>query len=175
MSDNYLNSGGVSGSLEVLSRPSTRPAAAVTKEGLYLNSYGREFGNQMTYSVGCSYAAGLGLGGVWGLLEGARRGGETSKLLVNSLVNGSATRGPFLANQFAIMTMFYVANNNIISWLHPGESAADSAVNAASAGALSGALFKSASGNLPLAGRYAVVGAGVFAAIDYVLKHSRLL
>lgn len=174
MSDNYLHSGGVSANLQVLSTPSS-PRPVVNKEGLYLNSYGREFGSQMTYSVGCSYAAGLGLGGLWGLMEGARRGGDTPKLLLNSLVNGAATRGPFLANQLAIITMFYVVNNNIISYLRPGHSSLDSAINAASAGALSGALFKSASANGPLAGRYALAGAGLFTAIDYILKHSRLL
>ena len=178
--DSYLSSGGVQTNLEVLAKQpqlALKKQQSAAKEALYLNSYGREFGSQMTYSVGCSYAAGLGLGGVWGLMEGARRGGETSKLLVNSLVNGAATRGPFLANQFAIMTMFYVTNYNIISWMRPADSAnpLDSAVNAASAGGLSGLLFKSASGNVPLAGRYALAGASVFAGIDYILKHSRLL
>ena len=178
--DNYLSSGGVRTDLDVLSKQTQfalRKQQSAAKEALYLNSYGREFGSQMTYSVGCSYAAGLGLGGVWGLMEGVRRGGETSKLLVNSLVNGAATRGPFLANQFAIMTMFYVTNYNLISWMRSSDSSnsVNSAINAASAGGISGLLFKSASGNMPLAGRYALAGASVFAGIDYLLKHSRLV
>ena len=86
-----------------------------------------------------------------------------------------ATRGPFLANQFAIMTMFYVTNYNLISWMRAGDSTLDSAINAATAGGVSGLLFKSASGNLLLAGRYAAAGAGVFASIDYVLKHAGAL
>ena len=156
--DSYLTSGGVSSSLPILS---SQPKIQKSKDELYLQGYGRQFGDQMTYSVGCAYGTGLFLGGTWGFLEGVRRGGETRKLWVNSVVNGCTTRGPLVANQFGIITLFYVINNNLFSMVRDHDS-----VNAAAAGAVSGALFKSCAG-WQLAGRYAAASAVAFAAIDY--------
>jgi hypothetical protein len=72
------------------------------------------------------------------------------------------------------MTMFYVTNYNLLSFFRSDSDPINGTINAATAGAVSGALYKSASGNLPLLGRYAAAGATVFAGIDYLLKHSRL-
>ena len=120
----------------------------------------------MTYSIGCAYGSGLLIGGFWGLLEGVKKGGENRKLFVNSLVNGAVTKGPFLGNQFAVMTMFYVAGYNLINFARGEEDV----LNATGAGVISGLLFKSAAG-WKMAGRYGVAGGVVFSGIDWVIKN----
>jgi len=164
--DDYLNAGRVAPQLDILSAPQPVRRAAKTKDELYLKGYGRHFGEQMVYSVGCAYGSGLALGGTWGLLEGLRRGGENRRLFFNSVVNGCSTRGPFIANQMGIMTIFYVASYNIFGWLR-GE---DDPLKAAAAGAVSGALFKSFAG-WQLAAKYSAAGAVIFSGIDYALKN----
>jgi mitochondrial import inner membrane translocase subunit TIM23 len=167
MEDNYLNAGGVSQTLDIIkSAPKTSYGRAPTKDELYLKGYGRQFGEQMVYSVGCAYGAGIALGGTWGVLEGVRRGGENRKLFMNSVANGAATRGPFIGNQMGIMTIFYVASYNILGWVRGEEDP----FRAAAAGAISGALFKSF-GGWQLAARYSAAGAVVFSGIDFVLKN----
>merc|ERR1719511_463248 len=94
----------------------------------------------MTYSVGFTYGLGLLSGGTYGCLLSLRQGGATSKLFVNSVLNSCSRYGPALGNQSAIITMYYVSFNNLISWVR----GADDVVNAASAGAFSGALYKAA-------------------------------
>ena len=166
MEDNYLSSGGVAQTLNILNAPPS--SAKKGKDELYLKGYGRQFGEQMTYSVGCAYGSGLMMGGLWGFLEGVKRGGENRKLWVNSVVNGCATRGPLVANQLGIMTMFYVASSNLIGMFREPDLA-----NAAIAGGFSGALFKSCAG-LNVAGRYAAAGAIGFSLIDSAIKDRKL-
>ena len=168
MEDNYLNAGGVSKQLDILSAPKSS-VRTKSKDELYLKGYGRQFGEQMVYSVGCAYGSGLAIGGTWGFLEGLRRGGENRRLFFNSIANGCATRGPFIANQMGIMTIFYVASYNLAGWV----TSEDDPFRAAGAGAVSGALFKSFAG-WQLAGKYSAAGAVVFSGIDYVVKN-RLL
>ena len=162
LDDNYLTTGGVSSSISGFQTPS-KPSKS--KDELYLQGYGRQFGDQMTYSVGCAYGSGLGLGALWGLLEGVKRGGENRKLFVNSVVNGCATRGPLVANQFGILTLFYVVSNNLIGFLRSEQDS----LNAGLAGGLSGGLFKSCAG-WKMAGRYAAASALGFAGIDFAIK-----
>ena len=169
MEDNYLKAGGVTQQLDILA---TAPKRAVkSKDELYLKGYGRQFGEQMVYSVGCAYGSGLGIGGAWGFLEGVRSGGENRRLFFNSIANGCATRGPFIANQMGIMTMFYVFSYNVFGWVRPDDN---DPVRAAAAGAFSGALFKSFAG-WQLAAKYAAAGAVIFSGIDFVLKNRKLL
>ena len=85
----------------------------------------------MTYSVGLTYGLGLLCGGTYGALLGLRQGGATSKLFVNSVLNSCSRYGPALGNQSAIITMYYVSFNNLISWLR----GADDMGNAATSGA----------------------------------------
>jgi mitochondrial import inner membrane translocase subunit TIM23 len=172
MDDKYLQSGAISSNLEILNKPPPTKVKQTTstdkdkKSQLYLQNYGRQFGEQMTYSIGCAYGSGLLLGGFWGVLEGIKKGGENRKLFVNSIVNGSVTRGPFLGNQFAVMTMFYVASYNLINFVRGEENI----LHATGAGAFSGLLFKCAAG-WKMAGRYSVAGGLAFTGIDWMIKN----
>lgn len=44
------------------------------------------------------------VGGTFGLLKGLQKGGATSKLRVNAVMNAMSTQGPALANQAAIIS-----------------------------------------------------------------------
>merc|ERR1712039_552941 len=139
MSD-YLSTGGIR-SPEILVNAPRRTEAPSSRDELFLEGYGRQFGEKMTYSVGLTYGLGLMCGGTYGALMGLRQGGATSKLFVNSVLNSCSRYGPYLGNQSAIITMYYVGFTNLISWLR----GADDMGNAAAAGALGGALYKVAS------------------------------
>ena len=161
----YLRTGGVSTDFNIPSRGlSQRPAPR--KEDLYLKGYGRQFGEKMTYSLGLSYGLGILAGGTYGLFHGLSKGGATTKLRVNSILNSCSTKGPNLANQAAIMTMFYVGFNNLFSWVRGEEDI----YNAVSAGSLSGALYKSSSGIKSVA-KHSVLGGVVFSGLDYAFRH----
>ena len=72
---------------------------------------------KMTYSIGLTYGAGLLSGGFYGGLLGVRQGGATPKLFLNSVLNSCSRYGPALANQSAIITMYYVPwFDTRISW-----------------------------------------------------------
>ena len=174
----YLQSGGISTDF---SGPSRRTAVKIQpkKEDLYLKGYGRQFGEKMTYSLGLSYGLGmffedlrlisfLGIlaGGTYGVFHGLSKGGATSKLRVNAILNSCSTKGPNLANQAAIMTMFYVAFNNLFSWVRGEEDI----YNSAAAGTISGALYKSSSSWKSIA-RHSVFGGVVFSGLDYAFRH----
>merc|ERR1712113_577736 len=117
---------------------------------------------KMTYSIGLTYGLGLLSGGTYGALLGLRQGGATSKLFVNSVLNSCSRYGPYLGNQSAIITMYYVTFTNLISWIR----GADDTLNATSAGAVSGALYKSAARSWEPMAKYSVVSAALFTALD---------
>lgn len=50
---------------------------------------------------------GLATGGGWGLYEGLRNPeGTTPRMRANSVLNGLTRRGPFMANTFAVISMY---------------------------------------------------------------------
>jgi len=165
MGDDYLSSGGVQ-SPEILINTPRPQRLSKEKDELFLEGYGRAFGEKMTYSVGLTYGAGLLSGGAYGALLGVRQGGATPKLFVNAVLNSSSRYGPALGNQCAIITMFYVGFSNLVSFAR----GADDVGNAACAGALSGALYKSASRSWQSAAKYSVISAGFFTGIDYAMR-----
>jgi len=160
----YLQSGGISTDFSTPSRRIGR--AAPKKEDLYLKGYGRQFGEKMTYSLGLSYGLGILAGGTYGFFHGLSKGGATTKLRVNSILNSCSTKGPNLANQAAIMTMFYVGFNNIFGWIRGEEDM----FNSTAAGAISGALYKSSSSVKAIA-KNSVLGAVVFSGLDYAFRN----
>eukprot|EP00440_Ansanella_granifera_P056254 gb/GFBE01060971.1/.p1 GENE.gb/GFBE01060971.1/~~gb/GFBE01060971.1/.p1 ORF type:complete len:170 (+),score=30.23 gb/GFBE01060971.1/:1-510(+) len=165
MSD-YLSTGGVR-SPEILVNTPRRPAASpASKDELFLEGYGRAFGEKMTYSVGMTYGAGLLSGGFYGGLLGIKQGGATPKLFVNSVLNSCSRYGPALGNQSAIITMYYVCFNNIISFVR----GADDVGNAAGAGALSGALYKSASRSWQPIAKYSAASCLFFTGLDFAMR-----
>ncbi|EER07531.1 conserved hypothetical protein [Perkinsus marinus ATCC 50983] len=168
--DDYLNSGGVQ-SVGILNQAKRQSAVnhKSVPENLYLQGYGRQFGEKMTYSVGLSYGSGMLVGGTFGLLKGLQKGGATSKLRVNAVMNAMSTQGPALANQAAIITMYYVAFNGLVSWARGGK---DDQFNAVGAGALSGALFKATSGSWIAVAKYSAASAAVFTVVDFAIRNN---
>mmetsp|Transcript_59310 Transcript_59310/g.167028 ORF Transcript_59310/g.167028 Transcript_59310/m.167028 type:complete len:170 (+) Transcript_59310:129-638(+) len=161
MSD-YLSTGGIR-SPEILSNaPKRVDDKPNSRDQLFLEGYGRQFGEKMTYSVGCTYALGLLCGGSYGALLGLRQGGATSKLFVNSVLNSSSRFGPALGNQSAIITMYYVTFYNLISWAR----GADDIGNASSAGFLAGGLYKAAGRSWQAMAKYSAVSTALFTAVD---------
>ena len=163
----YLNSGGISTDFSAPQRRQIR--VQPKKEDLYLKGYGRQFGEKMTYSLGLSYGLGILAGGTYGLAHGLSKGGATTKLRVNAILNSCSTKGPALANQAAIMTMFYVGFNNIFSWVRGEEDI----FNASAAGAISGALYKSSSGIKTVA-KHSLLGAVAFSGLDYAFRNDMI-
>ncbi|CAK0875158.1 unnamed protein product [Prorocentrum cordatum] len=168
-SSDYLSSGGVR-TPEILAQAPRQPLRqpqqgkqAATKDELFLEGYGRQFGEKLTYSMGLTYGMGLLGGGAYGALLGLRQGGATPKLFVNSVLNSSSRYGPALGNQCAVITLFYVTFNNLVSW---GRGADDSG-NAAVAGGLAGALYKSASRSWQPVAKYSSASAVFFTALDW--------
>mmetsp|Transcript_27618 Transcript_27618/g.49952 ORF Transcript_27618/g.49952 Transcript_27618/m.49952 type:complete len:170 (+) Transcript_27618:42-551(+) len=165
MSD-YLSTGGIQAPEILVSTPRRSAPQAASKDDLFLEGYGRQFGEKMTYSIGITYGAGLLGGGFYGALLGIRQGGKTPKLFVNSVLNSCSRYGPNLGNQGAVITLYYVCFTNIISMLR----GADDVGNAAAAGALGGALYKSFSRSWQSAGKYAVASSVVFTGIDTAMR-----
>eukprot|EP00386_Alphamonas_edax_P012529 GDKI01039094.1.p1 GENE.GDKI01039094.1~~GDKI01039094.1.p1 ORF type:complete len:170 (-),score=44.81 GDKI01039094.1:29-538(-) len=164
--DDYLKSGGIKTNLDIISTtPRSRSPTLQQKDELYLQGYGRQWGEKLTYSTGLAYGSGLMIGGGYGFLLGVRKGGATPKLFLNSILNSCATQGPALANQAGVITMFYVSFNNLISWAR-GQ---DDVINAAAAGALSGGLFK-ATTSWKAAAKYSVVSSAIFTGIDLAFR-----
>lgn len=164
----YLQSGGISTDFTA---PSKRLVVrqAPKKDDLYLKGYGRQFGEKMTYSLGLSYGLGILAGGTYGVIHGLSKGGATTKLRVNSVLNSCSIKGPGLANQAAIITMFYVGFNNFFGWIRGEEDL----YNAGAAGAISGALYKSSSGVKSIM-RHSVLSGVVFTGLDYAFRNDMI-
>ncbi|CAE8607288.1 unnamed protein product, partial [Polarella glacialis] len=69
MSD-YLSSGGIRAPEILVNTPRRGANEPKEKDDLFLEGYGRQFGEKMTYSVGLTYGAGLLGGGFYGGLLG---------------------------------------------------------------------------------------------------------
>eukprot|EP00922_Rhytidocystis_sp_ex-Travisia-forbesii_P038450 GHVS01057274.1.p1 GENE.GHVS01057274.1~~GHVS01057274.1.p1 ORF type:complete len:200 (-),score=26.32 GHVS01057274.1:190-717(-) len=171
--EDYLKSGGVKSNLEILSSPPLPsplspgiPSSQTSRENLFLQGYGRQWGEKLTYSVGLAYGTGTIIGGSYGLIVGLRRGGATRKLFLNSVLNSTTTHGPGLANQAAVITMFYCGFNNLIQLV----TDTDEVLNSTLAGALSGGVFKLGSSWLTAA-KFSAASAGIFTALDFGFRH----
>eukprot|EP01066_Platyproteum_vivax_P006989 Platyproteum_vivax@DN2623_c0_g1_i2.p1 len=137
----------------------------ISVDNLYLKDYGRWWGEKMTMSMGASYLSALGVGSSYGLMRGVNKGGATSKLFINSILNSCGTYGPPFANQAAIITGFYVAFFNLVSWAR----SADDTLNAAGAGFLAGGLFKITT-SYKAAAKYSAAATVAFTAIDLAMR-----
>ncbi|KAJ3576451.1 hypothetical protein NP233_g399 [Leucocoprinus birnbaumii] len=83
------------------------------------------------------YLSGLTLGGLWGLREGARRplAVSNSRLRINSILNSVTRRGTFIGNSAGVMDAARGKHDTLGSM---------------SAGAVTGALYKSTAGVKPM-------------------------
>ncbi|EPR60150.1 mitochondrial inner membrane translocase subunit TIM17, putative [Toxoplasma gondii ME49] len=181
LDDDYLRTGGVHSNLSLLSSPvsptslsaplypsqssfalSSQPAKIAGD--LYLNGYGKQFGDKVTYSAGISYAAGLTLGGLYGFGAGLKRGGSTARLRLNAILNGCSDYAPKAGAQLGTITLFYCCFNNLLGLFREDEP-----TNAPIAGAAAGALYKSMA-SWKVLGAYSLTASLAFAGIDQYLR-----
>ncbi|KAF8822693.1 putative mitochondrial inner membrane translocase subunit TIM17 [Cardiosporidium cionae] len=163
--DDYLNTGGVRSNLEILTKHGATPPKQLSREELYLQGYGRQWGEKLTYSMGLAYGAGLCIGGTYGLFNGLRQGGATPKLFVNRVLNSCTAYGPGLANQTAVISLFYYGFNNILRTVR----ASDDEIDAALSGLLAGGMYKITT-SWRSALKYSTTACAVFTAVDYGLR-----
>ncbi|KXN81543.1 Mitochondrial import inner membrane translocase subunit tim23 [Leucoagaricus sp. SymC.cos] len=108
----------------------------------------RGLSDDLCYGTGTMYLGGLSLGGLWGLREGARRplAVSNSRLRINSILNSVTRRGTFVGNSAGVMALVYNAINSSID----AARGKHDTLGSMSAGALTGALFKSTAGVKPM-------------------------
>merc|ERR1712187_513252 len=144
---------------EILVNAPRRTEAPSSRDELFLEGYGRQFGEKMTYSVGLTYGLGLFAGGTYGALMGLRQGGATSKLFINSVLNSCSRYGPAAGNQSAIITMYYVGFTNLIPRRTEAPSSRDELF-------LEG-LYKVAARSWQPVAKYSAASCALFCAVDY--------
>ncbi|AET37859.1 protein transporter TIM23 Ecym_2106 [Eremothecium cymbalariae DBVPG len=108
----------------------------------------RGWTDDLCYGTGAVYLTGLGLGGTYGFLEGLKNIPPKSpgKLQLNTVLNHVTRRGPFLGNNAGVLALVYnLVNSTIASFRGKHDT-----VGSMTAGALSGAIFKSSKGLKPM-------------------------
>ncbi|KAJ3994934.1 Tim17-domain-containing protein [Lentinula boryana] len=91
--------------------------------------------------------SGLAVGGAWGLREGARRplAVSNARLRINSVLNSVTRRGTFIGNSAGVLALVY---NGVNSSIDAARGKHD-ILGSVSAGAITGALYKSTAGVKP--------------------------
>ncbi|TFY74827.1 hypothetical protein EWM64_g9186 [Hericium alpestre] len=107
----------------------------------------RGWSDDLCYGTGTMYLSGLALGGVWGFREGAGRplAVSNTRLRINSILNSITRRGTFLGNSAGVVALAYNGINSTIDALRGKHDTFGSMT----AGALTGALYKSTAGVKP--------------------------
>ncbi|VDC06506.1 unnamed protein product [Peniophora sp. CBMAI 1063] len=128
----------------------------------------RGWSDDLCYGTGTMYLGGLGLGGLWGLREGASRplAMSNARLRINAILNSVTRRGTFMGNSAGVLALSYNAINSAID----GVRGRHDAYGSMAAGALTGALYKSTAGVKPalVAGSVVAAAAGGW---SYVKRH----
>ncbi|KAG2183033.1 hypothetical protein INT44_006014 [Umbelopsis vinacea] len=108
----------------------------------------RGWTDDLCYGTGTTYLAGLTLGGAVGLAEGVKKGAGSPnmKIRLNTTLNSITRRGPGLGNSVGVIAMIYNGTNAMIGAAR-GEH---DIFNSITAGAISGAIFKSTAGVKPM-------------------------
>ena len=100
----------------------------------------RPFTQRLTYTTGTGYILGLSTGGIWGLGEGIvtiRKLQEASgKVKITALLNSVTRRGPFIANNFGIVTMYFAISEQIFRRVRSESDQKNKLLAAISAGIL---------------------------------------
>jgi import inner membrane translocase subunit TIM23 len=100
-----------------------------------------------------SLTAGLAVGGMWGLKEGLGRplgDNPSMKLRINAILNGCTRRGSFMGNSLGVLGEIIPSSSltaaifyNIVNSSLDSYRGRHDIINAMTAGAVSGAIFKS--------------------------------
>ncbi|EPQ56398.1 Tim17-domain-containing protein [Gloeophyllum trabeum ATCC 11539] len=107
----------------------------------------RGWSDDLCYGTGTLYLSGLTVGGIWGLREGARRplAVSNTRLRINSILNAVTRRGTFIGNSAGVLALVYNGFNSTIDAIRGKHDA----VGSMTAGAFTGALYKSTAGVKP--------------------------
>ncbi|KAJ3745475.1 Tim17-domain-containing protein [Lentinula detonsa] len=107
----------------------------------------RGWSDDLCYGTGTMYLSGLAVGGAWGLREGARRplAVSNARLRINSVLNSVTRRGTFIGNSAGVLALVY---NGVNSSIDAARGKHD-ILGSVSAGAITGALYKSTAGVKP--------------------------
>ncbi|PVG03148.1 putative MAS6-mitochondrial inner membrane import translocase subunit [Serendipita vermifera] len=107
----------------------------------------RGWSDDLCYGTGTTYLAGLGIGGLWGLREGAARplAVSNARLRLNSVLNGVTRRGTFLGNSAGVLALIYNVVNSSIDSVRGKHDV----WGGMAAGGICGALYKCTAGVKP--------------------------
>lgn len=119
-------------------------------EYLFEDAYasgGPSWGARICYGTGITYLTSLGVGGTWGLLSpfstSQLKSLTSPRLKYNAIINSMTAKGPFVANNAAIVALLYNLIHGAVIRGRGGKWDVASAVGSAT---LVGAVFKSTSG-----------------------------
>ncbi|XP_077231207.1 mitochondrial import inner membrane translocase subunit TIM23-2-like [Tasmannia lanceolata] len=123
----------------------------------------RSWGENLTFYTGTGYLAGSIAGAGKGLIEGVKASeqGDTLKLRVNRILNGSGHSGRKFGNRVGVIGLLYAGMESGIIYVRDS----DDVMNSVLAGLGTGALFKAASGPRSAAVAGAIGGLAVGAAV----------
>jgi import inner membrane translocase subunit TIM23 len=138
----------------------------------YLDGYnknGRDVFQRMVYNMGHSYLGGIALGGLYGAVEGLRNSPSNKmKIRLNSFLNAAGKRGSRAGNACAVIAMLFSLAESTIEYSelekYTGRDTSE-VVYPVLAGATTGFLFKSTSGNPRIMALYTILGGGAIAGI----------
>lgn len=109
---------------------------------------GRGLTERMFYNSGMIYIGGLGLGGMFGALEGLKNAPKKRfKIRLNSVLNACGKRGSRVANALGVLAIMYTGVEGLADYLEADKLAGGiDIVNPIIAGAGAGALYKCTKG-----------------------------
>ena len=114
--------------------------------------------SRVCYNTGVTYLSGLGMGGVWGLMEGLTAKPITSssssssltvspRIRINMILNAMTRQGPFLANHLgALAVMYSFIHGGMLKVTHRHQDL----WSTVSSAAIAGALLRSTAGIRPM-------------------------
>ncbi|KAH7442247.1 hypothetical protein KP509_03G078400 [Ceratopteris richardii] len=123
----------------------------------------RNWSENLTYYTGSGYLSGAAIGGTLGLVDGLRAAeeGDTLKLRINRVLNGSGHRGRSYGNKLGVVGLLYAGMESAIVHYR----GTDDILNSIAAGLGTGALFRIAAGPRAAAFAGAIGGAAAAAGV----------
>lgn len=151
----------------------TAPLPSKQLEYLFEDEYapnGPSWGARICYGAGITYLTGLSVGGTWGLVDGLRNpaGRSSNRLRLNCIMNSCTARGPFVANNLAMVALLYNLLHGAVIRARKGQQADE--LSATASAATAGLLYKSTRGVRAMGTAGLVLGAGM-AALQFGKKY----
>eukprot|EP01070_Trichotokara_eunicae_P003499 Trichotokara_eunicae@DN3411_c0_g1_i1.p1 len=137
------------------------------EDDLYLYGYGREWGENSTFTVGLSYGTGLLSGSILGLLIAKGQGGGVgNKIAFNKILNNVTRYGPRWANSAGSISLLFCGMKGITNRLPLFKR---ESLSSAFVGGIAGGLHHIQS-PLRRQAMVAMASAGVFGTADEILR-----